>query len=323
MVDTEEEERPQKGRSLRRGTDRAAERKRKLEEEKDRKEKAEMAAKESKSKGSKQYQKVLKRIEDEKAKIQECEDEVATLDGDLREADCPRLRVLGKDRFWNRYYWMERNAMPYAGLPNSSTSNAGYANGRLWVQGPDDIERQGFLEIAPAEQRIYKHHFRVTVLERKSVEEGPTNVFTAHQWGYFEDPEAIDDLIGWLDTRGNREVKLRKELVAQQEYIKQHMTKRQEYLNPSEEAEKAPEPTTRTSTRSKVQVEESPRYRCTKWHNSTAMLELGHLHSEPPAKGTKKGKKGVANVVVDEGVSTRAKNRQGKPLTRQGTRYAF
>src|SRR5271168_4431874 len=80
-------------------------------------------------------------------KIDQAEDAIADVDNDLREADCPRTRVLGKDRFWNRYYWFERNAMPYEGLGESSTADAEYANGRLWVQGPDDIEREGFIDV--------------------------------------------------------------------------------------------------------------------------------------------------------------------------------
>src|SRR5438045_1938960 len=119
VADTEDEE-PHLGRSLRRGQDRAAERKRKREEEREKKEKAEAAAKLPKF--SSRFKKILRDIDKKKEKIKECETEIATLDNDLREADCPRIRCLGKDRYWNRYYWFERNGMPYAGLPNSSTA---------------------------------------------------------------------------------------------------------------------------------------------------------------------------------------------------------
>ena len=145
--------------------------------------------------------------------IKKCEEEVAIIDNDLREADCPRTRVLGKDRFWNRYYWFERNGMPYAGLPDSSTAHAAYANGCVWVQGPDDLEREGYIDLPVDLQNEYKAKFNMTVPERKAMEEGETSVFTARQWGYISDPDDLDRLIRWLDPRGFNELKLRKELV--------------------------------------------------------------------------------------------------------------
>lgn len=311
VIDTEDEE-PLTSRSLRRGNDRAAERKRKREQEQERKEKA-ADAKETKEKRA--FDKVLKNIEKERTRIDEAEDAIADVDNDLREADCPRTRVLGKDRFWNRYYWFERNAMPYEGLIHSSTANAEYANGRLWVQGPDDIEREGFIDVSEEEKHRYYRQFRMTPAERKATEEGPTSVFTARQWGYYEEPEDVEMLIGWLDTRGFRELKLRKELLMQKDVITRYMEKRKAYLSRNEEEPE--EPTTRMSTRTKTYVNENT-HRCLKWKNETALRENGHKHVEAPPKPRGKSKK-----VVDDGVATRTTNRQGKPLTRQGTRYAF
>ena len=278
VADTEDEE-PNQGRSLRRGNDRAAERRRKQEEEREKKEKEKASAKLPKQ--SKQLAKVLKKIEEQKQIIRECEDEIMTLDNDLREADCPRTRVLGKDRFWNRYYWMERNAMPYAGMPDSSTADAGYAR----------------------------------------------------QWGYNDDPDSLDQLIGWLDGRGVRENKLRKELQAQRERITTHMVKRKEYLAANDEKKSEAggerEPATRISTRTKTYVEPGVTYRCMAWHNTTAIHELGHLHSEPvKASGRKQTIKFTKKAEEEDGGGgggrqTRATNRQGKPLTRQGSRYNF
>ena len=326
-MDTEDDEDPHQGRSLRRGTDRAIERKRKMDAEKDRKakEKAEKAKKPSKE--VRQLDKINKKIDKLQDQIREFEEEVSVIENDLREADCPRTRVLGKDRFWNRYYWMERNAMPYAGLPDSSTASAGYANGRIWVQGPDDIERVGFIELSDQENDQYRRAFQMSVPERKILEEGNTHVFTANEWGYYDDPESLDYLIGWLDPRGEREMKLRKELQHQREKITTYMENRKEYLacDDKDKDGDAIEPVKRVSTRTKTYVD-SAGHRCTKWRNLTALNELGHLHSEPkpPSYGrTKKGKKESNQLVEDEGRVTRATNRQGKTLARQGTRYTF
>ncbi|PGH02463.1 hypothetical protein GX51_04631 [Blastomyces parvus] len=316
------------GRSLRRGADRAAERKRRQEEERERKEQAAKVPK-----GSKQYQRVLKKIEDEKAKIKSYEEQIAVLDNDLREADCPRTRVLGKDRFWNRYYWFERNAMPFEGLPSSSTASANYANGRLWVQGPDDMEREGFIDLPDEENEKYIQRFKMTVRQRKELEEGPTGVSNALEWGYYDDPESLDQLISWLDSRGIREVKLRKELQLYRDSIAKYMRNRAEYIGRNADEKQSTEPEeevpampTRMSTRTKHPGGEdlSSRYRCLRWKNGTALRENGHLHVEP-ARPTKKAKRSTATAAVSDDTREKEKegkatNRQGKPLTRQGTK---
>jgi len=326
VVMDSEDEAPHQGRSLRRANDRAAQRKKKQDEEKERKERAKAEKAKKPSKQEKQLEKVMKKIEEVKERIREYEEEVAVIENDLREADCPRTRCLGKDRFWNRYYWFERNAMPYAGLPDSSTADAGFANGCLWVQGPDDLERQGFIELSDQENAQYHRAFHMTVPERKMREEGATHVFTARHWGYYDDPEDLDSLIGWLDIRGHREIKLRKELQAQRERISAHMLKRKQYLSEDDDKKSdTGEPSKRISARTKPQVENSG-HRCLKWKNLTALKEVGHLHSEPkpPTSGrAAKAKKAAPTLVEEEGRQTRQTNRNGKPLTRQGTRYTF
>ncbi|KAM3070144.1 hypothetical protein ACMFMF_008497 [Clarireedia jacksonii] len=291
VMDTDEE--INHGRSLRRGHDRAAERKRKREAEQEKKEKAEAEAKIPKP--SKQLTKLLKDIQKKQDEIKKAEEEIAILDNDLREADCPRTRVLGKDRFWNRYYWFERNGMPYAGLPTSSTADAGYANGCIWVQGPDDLEREGYIEMRPEWQSEYRSKFNMSVPERKIMEEGSTHVFNARQWGYYDDPDAVEGLIDWLDTRGNNELKLRKELIMYKDKITDHMVKRKEYLNPSEEKSSVESSNKRTSTRGKAQQPhpDHTAHRCLAWRNNTAIKELGHLHSGQP-RSRKPAKKAAA-----------------------------
>lgn len=323
-MDTEDEE-PHRGRSLRRANDRAAQRKQRLEEEKLRKERVQAEKAKKPSKQEKKYERILKKIEEAKDQIREYEEEVLVIENDLREADCPRTRVLGKDRFWNRYYWFERNAMPYAGLPDSSTAFAGYANGCLWVQGPDEIERQGFIDLCKEENDQYHRAFRMTVPQRKLIEEGETHVFNAHEWGYYDEPDELDKLIGWLDTHGVREVKLRKELQAQRDKISTYMVARREFLESSEEKKSENgEPATRVSTRTKTYLDPAVARRCFAWTNLTAERENGHIHSEPkPAANTRKLAKAAKKIVEEEARQTRATNRQGKPLTRQGTRYTF
>lgn len=283
-ADSEEEGAPR--RNIRRANDRAAERQRKRKQEKERKEKAEAA---KVPKQSKQFIKVLKDITKKEGFIKKCEDEIAVIDNDLREADCGRTRVLGKDRFWNRYYWFERNGMPYGGLPDSSTAAAEYANGCIWVQGPDDLEREGYIDTDPEYQAEYKAKFDMTVPERKKLEEGATSVYNARQWGYYSEPEQVDELLKWLDPRGFNELRLRKELVAFRDKIVQNMENRKKYLASAEAEEREEKKekrrdSKRMSTRGRHHepTPEPTNYRCLSWENTTAMEELGHLHSEPP-----------------------------------------
>ncbi|PWY79729.1 DDT domain protein [Aspergillus heteromorphus CBS 117.55] len=299
-------------RTLRGGADRALERKRKQDEERERKE---QLAKQPK--GSKQFQRVLKKIEDQKANIKKLEDKIMVIDNDLREADCPRTRCLGKDRFCNRYWWFERNAMPYGGMPNSSTAEAQYANGRLWVQGPDEMERVGFIDVPDELEKAYQKEFQTTPAERKKAEEGPTGLTNANEWGYYDDPDAIEKLLDWLDSRGNRESKLRKELLLQRENIAKYMEGRKEYLeHTSERAESEEPPAKRMTTRNKA-YQDDHKHRCMRWRNTTALSDNGHLHVDA-SRPTKRAKR-----ATDDPKDLKATNRQGKPLTRQGTRYHF
>lgn len=303
-----EDEETAKGRSLRGGMDRADERKRKQEEERKRKE---QLAKQPK--GTKQYQKVLKKIEEQKANVEKMEQKIDAVDNDLREADCPRTRCLGKDRFCNRYWWFERNAMPYGGMPSSSTAEAQYANGRLWVQGPDDMEREGFIDVSDAQRKEYEKEFQMSPAERKKMEEG-TSVVNAHDWGYYDDGESIGLLVDWLDSRGNRESRLKKELQLCRDKIAKFMTCRQEYLNEvAERAESEEGPAKRVTTRKKTYVDDR-KHRCLRWRNTMALSENGHLHVDAarPAKRAKKA--------TDEPKGTKGTGRQGKATAKQGAR---
>ncbi|KAJ5256994.1 DDT domain superfamily [Penicillium angulare] len=307
-MDTDDDDTP-RPRALRGGVDRVLERKRKQDEERERKE---QLAKQPK--GTKQYQRVLKKIDEQKAKITKIEDKIEVVDNDLREADCPRTRCLGLDRFCNRYWWFERNAMPYEGMPNSSTAEARYANGRLWVQGPDELERSGFIDLTDEQRKQYQKHFQTTPAERKKHEEGSTHVSHAREWGYYDDPDTIEQLIAWLDGRGNRESKLLKELHLQQRNIVKYMKNREAYLSErAERAESEEMPTKRVTTRTKTYVDVNEhRLRCLRWRNTAALSDIGHLHVDPdrPAKRYKRA--------VDD--TREAKATRGKPLSRRGSR---
>lgn len=315
-----EDEAPTSGRSLRRGSDR----KRKRTEDaarrqKERAEKAE-AAKE-KNKQTREFRKLLKDIEVLREKIQDNEEKIQECDGDLREANVQRTRVLGKDRFCNRYYWFERNGQPFGGLPRSSTASYGYANGRIWVQGPDDMEADGFINLPPDEQKAYRSRFGMTVIERRKQEEGSTSLLSAHEWGFYDDPARLDNLISWLDDHGEREKKLRKELCDWRDVISQYMEAYKNFHDQeaAKKVEVEEENAKRVSTRHKMQEEQTAaKERCLKWTNTMALEDLGHLHSKPAKKPVPKSR-----AKQPKGVATLVSRTTGKPVTRQGGSYSF
>lgn len=289
------------GRSLRR----AGDRKRKREEEQARREKekaAKLEAAKAHNKAAKEFKKIEKECLELKERIKVQEEKIAECDSDLREANVQRTKVLGKDRFCNRYYWFERNGQPFGGLPSSSTASYGYANGRIWVQGPDVMEREGFIDRNPEQQKEYQRYFQMTVPERRDQEEGEIQLNTAEEWGYIDDPDRLDNLIGWLDDRGERERKLRKELTDWRDRIAQYMEAYKNFLDQetAKKLETESEHETRVSTRHK-QAEEAKTHqaRCLRWRNTMAESDEGHIHSQPPKPKEKKSHK--KQVVEDRG----------------------
>jgi hypothetical protein len=303
-------------RVLRRGADRANDRKRKREEDAARKERKEKQPKLSKE--EMKLKKILEQIDQKKNDIKDCEDAIEDFNRDLREADCQRTKCLGRDRFCNRYYWFERNGMPFGGVPDTSTAHYGYANARVWVQGPDEMERNGFIDLNDREQGYYAQEHGLTVLERKDKEEGTAHLYDAHEWAYYDDPDDLDKLIGWLDDRGNRERALRKELQNYRDNIVEYMKKMRSHLD-EVEAKKAAgqeEQATRVSTRTKTYVDlDTTQWQCLHWHNSGAMDQLGHLHSEGAKKERKK--KGVAEVKKITGKAANLATRSGTSYKRR------
>ncbi|KAF3938188.1 hypothetical protein ABW19_dt0202254 [Dactylella cylindrospora] len=276
-------------RPARRASNRAVERKRKREEEKE-KEAAQAKLQESMNK----YKKACQNVDKAKAKIRQEEASIAKLDSELREADCARLRMIGRDRFWNRYWFFERNGMPYGGLPSSSTADSGYAMARLWLQGATLEEQKEFMDSDRVVNNDTNDGTKVamSIKERRKKEEGNAALRGPEKWAYIDDPEDLKALLEWLDVRGERELKLKKELDIYKEHMLRAMENRQRYLSPRENKEGG-EVVVRMSTRTKS-VSQIPVQRCLKWKNNLAVHELGHIHSEHPlrTKGRKSGHDG-------------------------------
>lgn len=303
--------------------------KRKRDSEVAKKEKAKKAkAEAAKTKQQKEWEKLLDDIEKKKEQLRECEASIAELDDDLREAKVHRSLILGKDRFLNKYYWFEHNGMPFGGMPQSSTAEYGYANGRIWVQGPDELEFEPNLTEAACAQD--SQEFGWTVPTRKEQEEGSTHLNNSREWGYYDDAEDIDKLIAWLDERGTREKILRKELVLYKDRIAEYMAAMKNHLEKVEDEDEEMKdeeeaPRTRTTRnkagapadKGKKLTQEEQQPRCLLWTNSIMREQQGFNHSEeyePPKKTkkeyatAKKTKKSTAKTVNATGANTTTVN---------------
>ncbi|KKY23289.1 putative ddt domain protein [Diplodia seriata] len=268
---------------------RANSRKRKHEDEATRKERERKEKEEAeRAKQRNAYRELLKKIDKTNEAIKNCEAEIKKYDEELRENQCQQLRCLGKDRFCNTYWWLERWGMPLGGLPTSSTAEYGYVNGRLWVQGPDPLDKPLLEHDTLEDERDYKALTGMSKNERRNAEEGSVHLTDSTQWGYIDNPEDVQKIHEWLDDRGHRELKLKKELGVWQDSIIEYMVNWKNHLSEVQAQKTVGEDTTGIQTRKKTYTDnDSSRYWCLKWENTYALEELEHLHSQQPPPKTK------------------------------------
>lgn len=85
----------------------------------------------------------------------------------------PRCRPLGKDRFFNRYWWFD-------GVGGMSLVEGGFGTGRLFIQGP--CEEDWTMATA----------FQEDLVDRRLKEEvDPKSVLQVDEWGFYEQEEEV------------------------------------------------------------------------------------------------------------------------------------
>ncbi|KAG2193757.1 hypothetical protein INT47_005038 [Mucor saturninus] len=157
------------------------------------------------------------------------------LEKSMRRYMTLRIRPLGKDRFNNRYIYLD----------NVGVSNT-YGSGRLYVNSPTDgdiqlmMERDYDTEVPDQPwgrgggRWFIKKLMREQGLLEESIwlENRMDELNTDHAsdykgwWKYYSDPEEIQQLMSWLNPKGCREHKLKNELLKQQANIIDSMKKR-------------------------------------------------------------------------------------------------
>ncbi|CEP18139.1 hypothetical protein [Parasitella parasitica] len=199
-----------------------------------------------------------RKLEEDERTIKRKEDH---LEKNMRRYMTLRIRPLGKDRFNNRYIYLD----------NVGVSNT-YGTGRLYVSSPTDIDIQMMMErdfdTANFGDRAWGYGggrwFIIKLMQEQGFAEESewldkrmSELSMPHSsdyrgwWKYYSEPEEIEQLLSWLNPKGFREQKLKTELLKQQPNIIESFKKRAAALVKEENSPEEPATLPKRSTRAK------------------------------------------------------------------------
>lgn len=124
-----------------------------------------------------------------------------------------RTKLMGKDRFFNRYWWLDGMG---AGQLVTSNGSTAYGTGRLFVQGPN-----------PFDLDIIASKGEGVVRARQSEEDGEGGPLKPGQWAVYSEPQDIESLVAWLNVKGHRELSLKNQLSKWMDHIMGGIRRRQ------------------------------------------------------------------------------------------------
>ncbi|CAD6892302.1 unnamed protein product [Tilletia controversa] len=184
----------------------------------------------------------------------------------------PRLKPLGYDRFYQRYWWFD--GLGTAPLVNQA-GNMVYSTGRIFVQGPSENEwayllaeiPEGEVKARLADELELEAEEEQMAGADAEAEEKPRRslLLGENEWGYYDEPERVEELFAWLRVRGVREDKFKKEFAKWRSYIMGGMARRNENLSSNTRSEPVEG---RRSVRSKT---EASRQSHMVWTNKAAI----------------------------------------------------
>lgn len=244
------------------------------------KESEEPPAKKSKTDNDELLATLKTKIQDRQESLKQIISTINAKDEEIRFSDVNRLRLLGKDRFHNRYWWFEGNGIEDAS-GSDEEEGTGFTMGRLWIQGPFEEE--------------IKFCLTGDIPASKKEVEGEGYLEDHTKWGFLEHPKELGELIKWLNQWGSREHKLKKELIMVLKKIKASMVSRLEDLGREKELRKEDRKVVKEEDKegeekeeengdSNGKEEEDEFDRVSSWSNGYAVSKLGHSHYEGPAK---------------------------------------
>ncbi|CAI4052826.1 hypothetical protein SKDZ_16G0620 [Saccharomyces kudriavzevii ZP591] len=130
-----------------------------------------------------------------KLKMKYLREDTNYLEAKLLQSDIKRLETLGKDRYGNRYYWMDSNGSP---SPVNQKDELHYNCCYLWVQGPSEEDVNFYLDVDQASLRKWKSSAKVngTVHASKEV----FSIYRSADGSYFRKFQGEDIKI--IDSNG-------------------------------------------------------------------------------------------------------------------------
>ena len=127
---------------------------------------------------------------------------------------CIRVKPMGKDRFYNRIWWFDGLG---SGTLVASGGGTVWSTGRVFIQGPSELDRD-LLHRREVEDG--------DVMKRRSEEESPEGMLDTGEWAVYSDPEQVEELFAWLNTKGIRENALKNNMAKWMTHITPGLRKR-------------------------------------------------------------------------------------------------
>jgi len=103
---------------------------------------------------------------------------------------CIRVKPMGKDRFHNHIWWFDGLG---SGTLVASGGGTVWSTGRVFIQGPSELDRD-VLDKREAEDGDVK--------KRRLEEEGADGMLGVNDWAVYSEPEQVEELVAWLNTKG-------------------------------------------------------------------------------------------------------------------------
>jgi len=151
-----------------------------------------------------------RKLEDELIKV---ERRLEAIEREFRQLfGVGRTRPLGKDRFFNRVWWLDGMG---SGTLVASGGQTTFGTGRMFIQGPSEFDLP-----------ILKERGDSFIRKRYEEEDGPDGTLKSGAWGYYSEPQQIEEFIGWLNPKGHRELALKNQILKWSDHIMSGMRKR-------------------------------------------------------------------------------------------------
>ena len=154
----------------------------------------------------------LRRLEEE---VNKFERRLEAIEREFRKLlGCIRVKPMGKDRFHNRIWWFDGLG---SGTLVASGGGTVWSTGRVFIQGPSELDRD-LLDKREVEDGDVK--------KRRLEEEGVDGMLDVNEWAAYSEPEQVEELVAWLNTKGIRENALKNNMAKWMSHITPGVRKR-------------------------------------------------------------------------------------------------